>query len=341
MVPRVLVLCTVETGLDAVAEVLRNGFDVAAIAGVRPSVADSLVISGYTDVAAFAEKWNIKSVYVNTYSLDHDDDLKVISEINFNLIWVSGWQRLIPDWLINLAPLGAVGGHGSPDGIIGGRGRSPQNWAIMLGCKRFDLALFKIMSGIDDGPIVAHRSFFYNDYDDISVSYKKAALCCAEMMIEILRNPDLLHFPSQQIGEPFYYPQRKPEDGYADWNLSVNDIFSHCRALTRPYPGLRSLFNDRDEIIIWKCQPFDDQVVNVPGSINFVFEDGCFLVQATDGRLLITDYEVVGLKTSLTTQVILRSKPFVDTINQIFDRHYEKYPRMQIAQRIRTYGSKT
>ena len=60
-----------------------------------------------------------------------------------------------------MSGLGVLGGHGSPDGISGGRGRLPQNWALILGAKRFDLALFKITPGIDDGPIIAKRSFFY------------------------------------------------------------------------------------------------------------------------------------------------------------------------------------
>jgi methionyl-tRNA formyltransferase len=337
MLPRVLVLCTVETGLDAVAEVLRNGFGIAAIVGVQPSNADPLKISGYTNVAVFAQKWNIKSVYVNRYDLKHADDKVILSSISFDLVWVVGWQRLIPDWLIELAPLGAVGGHGSPDGIRGGRGRSPQNWAIMLGCQRFDLALFKIMTGIDDGPIVTQRSFFYNQFDDISVSYKKAALCSAQMMIEVLQKPILLKNAIPQAGESFYYPQRIPEDGYVDWNLAGSEIHAHCRSLTQPYPGLRSFFDDNNEIIIWKCQPFDDLVEKDQGSINFVFEDGSFLVQAADSRLLVTDYELVGVKLTITTHDLLKSKAFADTIKHVVDRHRNKYPDLPIAKRFKSY----
>jgi UDP-4-amino-4-deoxy-L-arabinose formyltransferase/UDP-glucuronic acid dehydrogenase (UDP-4-keto-hexauronic acid decarboxylating) len=334
MTPRILVLCTVSTGLDAVAEVLRNDLAIEAIVGVHPAQADSTVISGYVDISAFAEKWKVKLLYVNRYDLKNEQDKELLSSESFDLIWVSGWQRLIPEWLISLAPLGALGGHGSPDGIKGGRGRSPQNWAIMLGCRRFDLALFRITPGVDDGPVVAQRSFYYNETDDISVSYKKAALCSGEMMLEVLRNPALIHQAIPQAGEDFYYPQRKPEDGYVDWNLSCREIWAHCRALTRPYPGLRTVTSDGHEVTIWQCIPFDDQVQNTPGTISFIFEDKCFLVQTRDGRLLVNDYESQRKDSSLKIKDSFVSRDYNETMTRIIKRHREKMPNYRLAMRV-------
>ena len=290
---RVLVLCTVSTGLDAIAEVLRQGHPIQAIVGVNPVVADSEVISGYIDIAGFAGKWNIPYLYVERYDLKGDKDRERLAAIEFDIVWVAGWQRLIPQWLIDRAPLRALGGHGSPDGIHGGRGRSPQNWAILLGCRRFDLALFRITPGVDDGPVVAQHSFFYNETDDISISYKKAGLCMGDMMVEVMRDPSLLQKAVPQTSEAFYYPQRKPEDGVVDWGLPQREIWAWCRALTRPYPGLRTRQGEQ-EIILWDCVPFDDTVRTEPGMIDFVFEDGCFLVACRDGRVLIRQYSTIG-----------------------------------------------
>jgi UDP-4-amino-4-deoxy-L-arabinose formyltransferase/UDP-glucuronic acid dehydrogenase (UDP-4-keto-hexauronic acid decarboxylating) len=334
MNPKVIVLCTVSTGIDAVAELLRNGLSIEAIVGVDPQNANPEVISGYLDIAAFAAKWNVRHAYVERYDLKSEQDKRILSALTFDLIWVVGWQRLIPDWLINLAPLGALGGHGSPDGIQGGRGRSPQNWAIMLGCRRFDLALFRITTGVDDGPIVAQRSFFYNETDDISISYKKAAICSGQMMLEILRNPELLQKATSQAGEAFYYPQRKPEDGYVDWNLTCRAIWAHCRALTRPYPGMRSDTGSGHYLTIWSCIPFDDEVNTAPGTVSFVFEDGCFLVQAMDGRIMISDYECSQQNFLPCVGERLSGKPYTDIIGQIVNRHNSRYPAMTIAKRI-------
>jgi len=332
--PRVLVLCTVSTGLDAVAEVLRQGFKLQAIVGLHPAKADPVAISGWTDVAGFALKWGIPHIYVERYDLKSEADRQALQAVAFDLVWVAGWQRLVPSWLIELPSLGVLGGHGSPDGIYGGRGRSPQNWAIMLGCRQFDLALFRITPGVDDGPIVAQRSFFYNDVDDIAVSYKKAALCMGEMMIEVLRNPALLEQAQPQHGEAFYYPQRRPEDGYADWTLPCRDIWAHCRALARPYPGLRTRTQQGQEIIIWQCQPFDDRVDAAAGSISFVFEDGAFLVTCADGRVLVSDYTMSDATTALRPKQLLLSQDFTVTMRNIIEAHNARHADKPLAGRI-------
>ena len=47
--------------------------------------------------------------------------------------------------------MGVLGAHGSCDGITKGRGRSPLNWALMIGAKKFEVSIFKISDGVDDG----------------------------------------------------------------------------------------------------------------------------------------------------------------------------------------------
>lgn len=324
-----LVFCTLSTGLDAVAEVLRQGHTIAAIVGVNPLRGDSVKISGFVDIRIFAEKWSIPYIYVDRYDMKSEADRQVVEAISFDLVWVAGWQRLVPGWLLARAPLGVLGSHGSPDGIHGGRGRSPQNWAIMLGCTRFDIALFHITEGIDNGPVIAERSFFYNETDDISISYKKVSLCLASMILEVLNNPDLLKTGFPQPDHAFYYPQRRPEDGFADWNLTQLEIWAHCRALTTPYPGLRTKSTD-GELIIWKCLPFDDTMGGAVGRVDMVFEDGCFLVCCGDGRLLVQEYEGVTVLNGMQ----FSSVAFSDSLSAIVANHQFKYPQMPIAQRI-------
>ena len=321
---KLLVMCTVSTGLDAVAEVLRQGFTLSAIVGVHPDSADPEAISGWTDVAAFARRWGVPYVHVDRYDLKSDRDRQALLSLKSDVIWVAGWQRLIPSWLVEHAPLGAIGGHGSPDGIHGGRGRSPQNWAILLGCRQFEIALFRITPGVDDGPVIATRSFVYLDTDDIAISYKKVALCTGEMMCEVLRHPQVLAHAVPQSKDAYYYPQRRPEDGYADWTLSTAEVWAHCRALTRPYPGLRTRTSDGGELTIWRCQPFDDRVTAPPGTVNAVFEDGSFLVTCGDGRLIALDYAMSPERRAPVLGDVLCSVSFVETLREVVRRHRER-----------------
>ena len=64
-------------------------------------------------------------------------------------------MNVITDSFINIANLATIGAHGSCDGIVKGRGRSPQNWAFILGANKFKISLFKITSGIDEGDVIS------------------------------------------------------------------------------------------------------------------------------------------------------------------------------------------
>ena len=72
-----------------------------------------------------------------------------------------------------------LGVHGSCDGILKGRGRSPQNWALLMGKTSFDLSIFKISKGVDSGAILATKKVYLDDKDSIFDSYLKCSLTSA------------------------------------------------------------------------------------------------------------------------------------------------------------------
>ena len=48
-----------------------------------------------------------------------------------------------------------------------GRGRSPISWSILQNRKRIVWNLFRIVPGVDDGPILESETFDINEWDDI------------------------------------------------------------------------------------------------------------------------------------------------------------------------------
>ena len=330
---RVLILCTVEAGLDTLSELVRLDFLPHAIVGLHPDKVNPEKVSGYLDVAPAAKSLGINFVYVNSYSLTDNLDKDNIEKLNPDLILVLGWQRLVPEWLIKLPQFGVLGGHGSPDGINGGRGRSPQNWAIMLGCQKFDLSLFRITSGVDEGPVLETRSFYYTAQDDIRVSYYRASLLMAEMINEVLIDPTKLSGGDYQEVQGFYYPQRKPEDGWVDWTLCTLQIEAHCRALTKPYPGLITS-NNNTVINIWKCQHFDDRIESTVGVIGACFETGEFLVNCKNGRLLVREWSSDNKLWRPRASLNLDGKKWQVQLQTVIDRHNKKYPEYPLSPRI-------
>lgn len=329
---RIVVLCTVAGGVDVVLELAQRGLAPAALVGLHPDNADPDQVSGWIDVHPIGARLGIETLYARSYGLKSEADRTALTALEPDLILVTGWQRLIPKWLIELPQFGALGGHGSADGVHGGRGRSPQNWALLLGCRTFDYALFRITPGIDDGPILARRTFSYGPADDIQVSHFRASLAMADMIEEVLRHPERLKQGEPQPLEAFYYPQRMPGDGWADWNLPMVEVERHCRALTRPYPGLRAQA-DGTQIRIWDCLPFDDDVAQEPGTIGSCFAAGEFLVHALDGRLLVRAWSAEG-NWYPRPRARLTGRPWQTQLTDIVTRHQQKYPDLPITSRI-------
>lgn len=329
---RIVVLCAAQAGVDTVTEMVRRGVTPAAIVGLDPESADPETVSGWIDVAEVAARLGTEARHVRSYTLKDPADRAMLEGLRPDLILVTAWQRLIPQWLIELPQFGAVGVHGSPDGIHGGRGRSPQNWALLLGCRSFEIALFRITAGIDEGPVLAVRRFGYEDEDDIAVSYYRATLAMADMIDEVLSDPERLKIGTPQSEKAAYYPQRMPEDGWADWSMTASEVARHVRALTRPYPGLRAKSGDT-LLRLWRAQRFDDEISGEPGTISSCFHGGDFLVQCRDGRLLVRDWSAAS-DWQPRPGDMLAGRSWREQLARIIERHESKYPGLPLAARI-------
>lgn len=329
---RIVVLCTVEAGIDTLVELDRLGVKVHAIVGLAPDARARTGASGWIDIRPIAERLGIKACLVDTYALDRPSDRRTISALKPDLILVLGWQRLVPAWLIALARSAVLGSHGSCDGITAGRGRSPQNWALMLQAPAFELALFKIAPGIDDGPVIATGKFHYAPQDDIRISYQRASIVLARMIADALAHPELPCGEPQSEGKAAYLPQRRAEDGIVDWMLPTATIAAHCRALTQPYPGLRAKAGE-SSVTLWEMFPFDDDRSLAPGGIGAVFVDGSFLIGGGDGRLLVRNWSADSAWQP-RAGALLAGRLWRETVIKIVERHRAKHPDLPVSLRI-------
>ena len=160
-----------------------------------------------------------------------------------------------------------------------------------------------------------------------------------DMICEVLQFPELLKAAQPQPDEAFYYPQRLPEDGRVDWSLTRDWIARHCRALTTPYPGLKTRHNDV-EITLWQCQPFDDVIDGDFGVVSFRFQSGDFLVNCRDGRILVRQWSASETNWQPEAEMELQSVAFAEQISAIINRHKERYPAQQISPRVKRWTMK-
>ncbi|WP_321469667.1 formyltransferase family protein [Halarcobacter sp.] len=284
-----------EVGYNIIKYLLENGIKINYFVILSPHQGKKYQISGYFDFTSLASKYNIPIRYPKLYSLQEQEDLDFFREHNFDLLIQGGWQRLIPKKVLDTLSIGGIGVHGSANFLPYGRGRSPLNWSLIEGRKRFIMQLFIMKSGADDGDIFDYEQFDINEYDDIKTLYYKNSIVTKRMLLRCI--PKLLNSEIEffsQMGEPSFYPKRTSDDGMILWEKwNIDKINNFIRALTKPYPGAFSYIGN-EKIYIWKAQLFDRSIkYNYAkyGEVVEVFDNENFIINCLDGLLLVTEYE--------------------------------------------------
>lgn len=295
-----IALCAVSvTNVPFVRGLLANGVKIDAIVTIDAETARRNKVAGYHDYADIAAEHGLPLYRAQRYDLTAGQDIDFFRARSFDMIVQGGWQRLFPQAVLDTLSIGAIGLHGSADFLPKGRGRSPMNWSLIQGRRRFLLHLFLIRAGVDDGDVIDVADYDINEFDDIETLYMKLSIVNLRMHLRVL--PALAAGriePRPQAGAPSYFPKRSEADGEIDWEeKDVFEIHDFVRAQTRPYPGAFARLAGQ-WTRIWKAQPFDTRITypgRAYGEIVETFPRG-LVVNCRGGLLLITEWETLASK---------------------------------------------
>jgi methionyl-tRNA formyltransferase len=290
-----IALCGVHvTSEHFVRGLLANGTAVDHIVTITEERAAANKVSGWFDYAPIAREHGIALHYAERYDLKASADREFFEKQRFDIIIQGGWQRLFPPEVLATLSIGAIGLHGSADFLPKGRGRSPMNWSLIEGRRRFLLHLFLIKPGVDDGDVIDIEDYDINEFDDIETLYMKLSIVNLRMHLRVLprlAKGDIV--PRPQAGTASYFPKRTAADGLIDWESSdVFEIHNLIRAQTRPYPGAFARLDGR-LTRLWRAQPFDTRIIYPGRGYGEVVESFArgLVVNCRGGLLLVTDWE--------------------------------------------------
>lgn len=272
-----------------------QGLAPKLILNMGPNWADR--ISGYENLEEDAARMGARLYRPSKYSLKSAEDETALANSEIDLLFVFGWQRLIPDWLIAACRKGAFGVHGGPELPPRCRGRAVFNWAILLGYKQFHMYAFRLTPAVDDGDIVGLQTFDILPADDVMTLYHKNCVVSSRLFLQVARDVErgqLAMRPQSHEGAT-YLPKREPQNGGIDWTAPSRRIVDLVRALAPPYPGA---FTDYDsiQVNIRRAQIFDTRIAYpvAPGRILEVFPNNDFVVSASDGCIYVREWVANG-----------------------------------------------
>jgi methionyl-tRNA formyltransferase len=167
-------------------------------------------------------------------------------------IIVVGYGRIIPQWMIDLPPLGNLNLHASL--LPKYRGAAPIQWAIARGEKVTGVTSMRIDAGLDTGDILLQREILIAPEDTAETLAPRMAEAGAELMVETLQGlqAGTIHPHPQDQANATLAPILKKEDGRIDFRFTPREILNRMRGF-QPWPGAYAGFRGKN-LHIWKAQ---------------------------------------------------------------------------------------
>ncbi|HYL13268.1 MAG TPA: methionyl-tRNA formyltransferase [Terriglobales bacterium] len=172
-----------------------------------------------------------------------------LAAVRPDAIIVVGYGRIIPQWMIDLPPLGNINLHASL--LPKYRGAAPIQWAIASGETLTGVTSMRIDAGLDTGDILLQREIPIAPDDTAETLAPHLATLGAELMLETLKGleANMIQPRPQDHSKATLAPILKKEDGLIDFNRSAVEIVNRLRGF-QPWPGAYTKFRGKNLAVV-------------------------------------------------------------------------------------------
>src|SRR6202163_3038292 len=159
----------------------------------------------------------------------NDEFRAQLAAIKPDAIIVVGYGRIIPQWMLDLPPLGNINLHASL--LPKYRGAAPIQWAIARGENVTGVTTMKIDAGLDTGDILLQQQVPIAPDDTAEALAPKLAAVGAELIVKTLRGLEdgNINPRQQDHAQSTLAPILKKEDGLIDFSRSAVEILNRLR----------------------------------------------------------------------------------------------------------------
>jgi methionyl-tRNA formyltransferase len=183
----------------------------------------------------------------------NDEFRAQLTALKLDAIVIVGYGRIIPQWMLDLPPLGNINLHASL--LPKYRGAAPIQWAIARGETVTGVTTMRIDAGLDTGDILLQRELPIAADDTAETIAPRLAAIGADLTVETMRglHARSIHPCPQDPAQATLAPILKKTDGLADFSLLATEIFNRIRGF-QPWPGVYTEFRGKT-LQIWKALP--------------------------------------------------------------------------------------
>ena len=186
------------------------------------------------------------------------------------------------------------------------RGRTPHVWAIINNESETGITAHFIEEGCDEGDIVIQELIKIEDHytgADLLNVFQNEYPKIIKRILELINKNQIIRIP-QDSQFATIFPKREPDDGLLNWNWQKERINNWVRALSYPYPGAYTYFNN-EKIIIDEISfsnlGFDSSLEN--GTIIYINKNNLPVVKVQNGAI-----EIVKMRSC--SSIFFKNKKF-------------------------------
>jgi methionyl-tRNA formyltransferase len=179
----------------------------------------------------------------------HPEAVAALRAVKPDAMAVVGYGQIIPQAVIDIAPLGIINVHASL--LPKYRGAAPVQWAIARGEQVTGVTTMRIDAGLDTGDILLARETAIGVDENAIELGARLSLMGAELLIETLDGlaSGTIIPRKQNASEATFAPILRREDGLLDWNLSALEVYNRVRGFL-PWPGAYTSFRG-NRLNVW------------------------------------------------------------------------------------------
>ena len=301
---KIVFMGTPDFARDSLEAICNAGYEVPAVVTVpdKPKGRGMKLIP--CEVKEYAIENNIE-VYQPEKLRDNKEIVKILKDINPDVICVVAYGKIIPKEILEIPKYGCVNVH--PSLLPKYRGSAPIQWAILNGDKETGITTMYLDEGMDSGDIILQTETKINKDETSGKLWDRLSKIGAELLVETLERIENKTAPRTKQNDDFTLaPMLEKSQAKIDWeNKTAQEIKNLVRGLN-PIMGAYAILNEK-KIKFWKVDSLTiDQFIDKypefkeydyrfaeidPGTVLYVDKKEALYVMAKDGILKILEMQ--------------------------------------------------
>ena len=215
-----------------------------------------------------------------------------LREFKPEVMVVVGYGQIIPQVIIDMAPLGIINVHASLLPAL--RGAGPIQWSIARGFERTGVTTMRIDAGLDTGDILLQWETPIGPDETAPELSARLAGAGADLLVKTLADLCAGHVQPEPQNDNLatYAPILKKDDGRIDWRSPARQIHNLIRGF-QPWPGAQTSFRGQS-LHLWRSRLVPQRWDLPPGAL--VYERGVFAIGGDGAALELLEVQLEGRK---------------------------------------------